>query len=220
VQDRETKLDTDFSTEYSQRSDDELLQLASQRRTLMPEAAAALDAELHRRNLTEADRIEHQRFVKREEQRAARRERASARRWRPSFLRADRLTWVDLLWTLAAVVLISFTYLALPGRDRMSADWQEAAFVVMLTSVGTAVVCRRLLWRKFTFWVSLLISSAIQLVLVHAFAQRLGHLDRSEGKGAILLGFLLFAAVYGSVRFLRRMLYGKEASGGVTLPAA
>ena len=59
----------DFSTEYSQRSDDELLQLATQRHSLTTEAAAALDAELRRRNLTDSDRVEHQRFVK--EQREA-----------------------------------------------------------------------------------------------------------------------------------------------------
>jgi len=59
----------DLSTEYSRRSDDELLQLATQRHSLTTEAAAALDAELRRRNLTDSDRVEHQRFVK--EQREA-----------------------------------------------------------------------------------------------------------------------------------------------------
>ena len=54
----------DLTTEYSQRSDDELLQLATQRHSLTTEAVAALDAELHRRNLTDSDRVEHQRFVK------------------------------------------------------------------------------------------------------------------------------------------------------------
>ncbi len=44
----------DFSTEYSERSDDELLLLASDRASLTTEAAAALDAELRRRNLTES----------------------------------------------------------------------------------------------------------------------------------------------------------------------
>lgn len=53
---------TDFSTEYSQRSDDKLLHLATQRHSLTTEAAVALDAELRRRNLTESDRVEHQEF--------------------------------------------------------------------------------------------------------------------------------------------------------------
>src|SRR5579863_6614626 len=116
---------TDFSTEYSQRSDDELLQLKSQRHSLTTEAAAALDAELYRRNLTESDRVEHQRFVKQQEQREARKQRAKGRRWRFGVLK-DRLTWVDLLWTLAAVALILLIFLALPKRDLMGSDWQDA----------------------------------------------------------------------------------------------
>jgi len=203
---------TDFSTEYSKRSDDELLQLKSERHSLITEAAAALDAELHRRNLAESDRVEHQRFVKQQEQRERKRQRARGRRWRIGYLR-DRLTWVDLLWVLAAVALISLIYLALPRRDRMGPDWQDAAVIVMLTSVGVAIASRRLLWRKFTFWISLLISSAIHLVVVHAFTQRLGFRDHSLGRGAIFLGFLLFLAVYGSVELLRQLLYGREASG-------
>jgi len=45
-----------FSAEYSERSDDELLRLASDRSSLTNEAAAALDDELRRRNLTAPDR--------------------------------------------------------------------------------------------------------------------------------------------------------------------
>ena len=76
----------DFSAEYSHRSDDELLHLASQRHTLTPEAAAALDAELRLRKLTESDRLEHQKFVRRQERHEGRR-----RRWKiPGF--KDRLT--------------------------------------------------------------------------------------------------------------------------------
>ena len=66
----------DFCTEYSQRSDDELLQLATQRHSLTTEAAVAFDAELRRRNLTDSDRVEHQRLVK-EQREAALRSRAT-----------------------------------------------------------------------------------------------------------------------------------------------
>jgi hypothetical protein len=60
-----------FSAEYSQRSDDELLQLASDRFSLTSGAAAALDDELHQRHVTECDRATHQQFVRRREQREA-----------------------------------------------------------------------------------------------------------------------------------------------------
>ena len=70
-----------FSDEYSERSDDEILRLASDRDSLAEEAATALDAELRRRNLTRADQVKYQQFVqfvKRNEQREARRRRRSA----------------------------------------------------------------------------------------------------------------------------------------------
>ena len=102
----------DFTTEYSERSDDELLLLASDRASLTTEAAAALYAELRRRNLTESDQVKHQQFVKRNEQREARR-----RRRKIFGTRSDRSKWIDLFWALLAIALISFTYLALPSRN-------------------------------------------------------------------------------------------------------
>jgi len=93
----------DFSTEYSERSDDELLLLASDRASLTTVAAAALDAELRRRNLTESDQVKHQQFVSRNEQREA------IRRRRKIFgTRSDRSKWADVFWTLLAIALISF----------------------------------------------------------------------------------------------------------------
>src|SRR5215469_17754225 len=115
-----------FSAEYSERSDDELLQLASDRSSLTNEAAAALDDELRRRNLTESNRTEHQQFVRRKERRE------EMRRRRKIFgRRSDLNKWVDVFWTLLAITLISSAYVALPNRYRMKPDWQEAAVSVM-----------------------------------------------------------------------------------------
>jgi hypothetical protein len=195
----------DFSAEYFERSDDELLLLASDRASLTTEAAAALDAELRRRNLTESDQVKHQQFVKRNEQREARR-----RRRKIFGTRSDRSQWVDVFWTLLAIALILFTYLALPSRYHMKPDWQEAAVHVMFASVFIAVIGSS--WRrKIGFWMSLLLSSAIHIFVVHAWIQRVGNLSRGQGKLAILLGFVLFFAVYGFVWLLRRNFYGTEA---------
>jgi len=196
----------DFSTEYSERSDDELLLLASDRASLTTEAAVALDAELRRRNLTESDQVKHQQFVKQNEQREARR-----RRRKIFGTRSDRSKWVDLFWTLLAIALISLTYLALPSRYHMRPDWQEAAVHVMFASVFIAVVGSSW-WRKIGFWMSLLLSSVIHIFVVHAWIQRVGNLSRGQGKLAILLGFVLFFAVYGFVWLLRRNFYGTEAN--------
>jgi hypothetical protein len=200
---------SDFSTEYSKRSDDELLHLASDQADLTTEAAIALDAELRRRNLTESDRVQHQQFVKRQEHREARRHR------RKTFgTLKDRFRWLDLLWALLAMALISFTYLALPSRYQMKPDWQEAAVCVMIASVAIVVASRSVFWRKPAFWMSWVISSAIHLVVVHHWTQRVPDLSRSQGKGAVFLGFLLFLVVYGFVSLLQRNFYGKEATDG------
>ena len=196
----------DFITEYSERSDDELLLLASDRASLTTEAMAALDAELRRRNLTESDQVKHQQFVKRNEQREARR-----RRRKIFGTRSDRSKWVDVFWTLLAIALISFTYLELPSRYHMRPDWQEAAVHVMFASVFIAVVGSSW-WRKIGFWMSLFLSSAIHIFVVHAWIRRVGYLSRGQGKLAILLGLVQFFVVYGFVSLLRRNFYGTEAS--------
>jgi hypothetical protein len=196
-----------FSAEYSQRSDDELLQLASYRFSLTSGAAAALDDELHQRHLTECDRATHQQFVSRREQREAIR-----RRRRIFGTRSDSGKWVDkwvdLFWVLLAIVVISSVYLALPNRYHMKPDWQEAAVHVTFASVFIAVVGRSW-WRQIGFWMSLALSSAIHMFVVHAWIQRAGNLR--SGELAILLGFALFLAVYGFVWLLRRNLYGETA---------
>jgi hypothetical protein len=196
---------TDFSSEYSQRSDDELLHLASERHSLTTEAAAALDAELRRRNLTESDRVEYQKFVKRQERRESRKR----RRWKMPGLK-DRWTWRDILEAFATMALISLSYFALPSHYRLKPDWQEAAVIVMITSVAVFFTFKS--WRKIALWTSLVISSAIQLVLLHVWTQRVPMLSRGEERGAGALGVLLFLAVYGVVRFLQRRLYDKETT--------
>src|SRR5215813_8853949 len=89
----------DFVAEYSERSNDDLLQLASDRASLTTEAAIALDTELRRRNLTQSDQAKYQQFVKRNEQREAKRRRR--RGW--------GILWeiLDLFWALVAMALIS-----------------------------------------------------------------------------------------------------------------
>jgi len=197
---------SDFSAEYSGRSDDELLQLASDRHSLTTEAAAALDAELSRRNLTDSDRIEHQRFVKRQEEREARKHR------RKTFGPFKyQMSWRDTLWAFAVIALLSFTYLALPTRFHfIKPEWQDPAFIAMMTSVIIAFACRSVFWRNVVFWVSMLISSAAHLVVVHALTQRVGGLSRGAGKGAAVLGFLLFLAVFGFLRLAQRMFNSQE----------
>lgn len=191
---------TDFPTEYSHSSDDELLHLATQRHYLTTEARAALDAELLRRNLAESDRLEHQKFVKRQE----RREFPARRR---KILGKRQFSWLELLSAAAAMAVIAGAYIALPKRFHLKPDWEEPALCVMIASV-MVIVGWRSLWRNITFWIALILSAAIQLVVVHAWVQRTGGLNRNVGKLATLFGFLFFG-IYGCFRLLRRNFYGE-----------
>jgi len=192
---------TDFSTEYSQRSDDELLHLTTQRHSLTTEAATALDAELSRRNLTESDRVEHQKFVKRQE----RREFKGRRR---KLFGKRQFSWLELLLAFVAMAVIACAYLALPRQYHLKPDWEEAAVCVMIASVIVAVGWRAL-WRDIVFWMALILSSAIQLAIVHTWVQRAGELSRGAGRLATLLGVILFFAIYGFIWLLRRSFYGE-----------
>ena len=195
----------DFSAEYSQRNDDELLELASDRKSLTPEAATALDAELSRRKLTHTDERKHQKSVEHHEQREGQK-----RRRKVFGTRSDRRSWAEVLPALVVIALIIVTYFALPSRYQFKPDMEEAAADVMISSVVLVFISRGL-WHKIAFWMSLLISSMIHFEVVHAWVQRVGTFSRSEGKLAALLGFVLFGLVYGFVWFLQRNLYGSEA---------
>ena len=197
---------SDFSADYSKPSDDELLLLASDRASLTAEAAIALDAELHRRNLTAFDQLKYQQFVGRNVQREAQR-----RRRKIFGTRRDRGSWVNLVEGLLIISLISFVYIALPSRFHMKPDWEEAALLMMFTSVSITVGFGTSLWRKMVFWVSLILSSSIHVVAVHRWVPRAGNLSRGQGKLAILLGIVLFCAIYGLGWVLRRNFYGEEA---------
>lgn len=197
----------DFATEYSRHSDGELLHLASARHSLVPEAVAALDSELRRRNLTASDRIEHQKSVKRQERHEVRRETNLRRRWERLGLKWQ-LKGREILELLAVMAVILVAYFALPSRYHLNPDWQESAVIVMLTSVGLAFIVRS--WRNIVFWISLGVSSAIHLIVVHAWTRQTPDLSRAEAKIAFFLGFVLFLVVYGAVRLLRRVFHGAQ----------
>jgi hypothetical protein len=167
-----------FSTEYSGRSDDELLRLASDRASLTTEAATALEAELVRRDLTESDQIRYQQSVTRHEHH-------DAKRRRLKIFRTLRVRdWGYVFRLLVVIALISFAYSALPSRYQMKPDWQAAAENVMFASVAIAVSGGFRL-RKIAFWISLVISSAIHLLVVHAWIQRVGNLGRGMNSGDV-----------------------------------
>ena len=164
-----------------------------------------MDAELGRRNLTTSDEAAYQQVLKHNGRREAKR-----RRKKIFGTRRDVSSWVEFFWGLLIIGLISFAYLALPSRFHMKPIWQETAVHVIFASVFIAVFSKSLLG-KFRFWMSLMLSSAAHAMIVHAWLKRVGEFSRGQGKLAVLLGFVLFFAVYGLVWVLRRNFYGEEA---------
>jgi len=100
----------DFQLGYGELSDDELLQIASDRQSLTDNAKSALDAEIRNRNLTATDLAKHQNVVKRSEHRET-----AGRKRRLFGSRRNLLAWVRFgLWAFlifSAAALVA-TWLA------------------------------------------------------------------------------------------------------------
>jgi hypothetical protein len=102
-------MSAEFQREYTELSDDELLQLASDRQSLTEHAKSALDAEMHKRNLTPADLAKHERFVKRSEQRETRRRNRRLFGTRRSLVAWFRFVlWAVLVFSATALVAMWF----------------------------------------------------------------------------------------------------------------
>lgn len=194
-----------FFTEYANLRDEELLQVASDRASLTDEAALALDAEMQKRRLTYADLMKHEQFVNRATQREKK------QRLRRAFGRKqDWDSWVDVFWALLPIAVVVGAYLSLPKQYRFSPSWEPSAEIVLFTVVFLLAGIR--LWpRRIAFFISLLVSCGIQALLVHMWVLRFGKLGRGTGRWAVLLGWVLFVAVYGCGFQLRRKFYGDDA---------
>jgi hypothetical protein len=195
----------DFSSTYAELTDDELLQIASDRASLTDEAVTALDAEMRRRKLSHGDIDRHERLVKRAEQLE------TERRVRKLIgTRGNRPRWFLLgpvFGTLLVIALVTSMYQRIPQRYHFSPDWEQAAEIVLFSS-AFILVAGTSWWRKVAFWVSLAVSSAIHAVLVHYWFVHAGNPGnrgrRADEPWAILLGLVLFLVVYGCGFLLRQ----------------
>jgi len=192
----------DFSTVYAERSDEELLQLASERSSLTPQAAVALDAELHRRNLTSFDQAKHAHFVKRSKQLETKK-----RIRKISGRSGDEDSWYETLGLIVCVLVVVTVlfsgYAALPENYHFTKDWEETAEHVSWATVIVAIIST-FWWRNVGFWLSLLISTGIHSLLLHAWI--IGHgvpTGRGSRKLAVLMGIVLFLVTYGLLSVIR-----------------
>jgi hypothetical protein len=199
---------TEFFSNYAGLRDEELLQIASDRISLTPEAAAALDAEMVRRTLTSADLTQHEKSVRQQTRREARRGRRKLfGRSRSRESLGDGL--FTFLWAVLVFSLIWIGYVALPGRYHFSPDWEQTSVQVMIATILIAAASR-FWWSRITFWISLTISSTIDAILLHMWIVRFGP---PEGRRSLrlpfLLGVVLFGIVYGTGLYLRQKFSGE-----------
>jgi hypothetical protein len=206
-------MSSDFQNEYASLSDEEILQLASDRLSLVKEASAALDNQMRSRHLTHADLVQYQLRMKHYERQQSR------KRARKLFGgRRDKDSWVEtagmLFWSALAIALISIAYLALPARFQFSPPWQESAEYVMFGSVLVAAPSFGPLWRNLRFWICLLISSVVHASILHSWIIRRGSIDSSGHRGAekmaVVLGPVLFLLVYGCQFLIGRKFLQKS----------
>jgi hypothetical protein len=201
-----------LQSQYEKLDDDELLRLASDRTSLIDEAAAALDAEMRNRGLTTEDVTKYQHRLKRVEKLEARRRNKKifgSKRDRKSWVE----NWVGVFWSVVIIALISMAYLALPSQYRFSPTWQETAFNVTFGAVFLVVFSKE--WRtKSWFWISLFVSCAAQAWIVHEWIVRSGgtldRKSRGDQKLAVSLGVIIFLVIVGCGAVVRHKFRPKS----------
>jgi hypothetical protein len=185
----------DFQENYSHLSDDELLSVAGDRRDLVQEAALALDSEMARRGLSYQKAYANKREITRLEIKEARRHRPSTKG--SKYFVSQMSGWMILLLISGELLLMV---------PLMIFHWvqEEWAFAILLVWTGALIgvsAVQPWLRRTRSFWLSLVVSCAVQLFAGHWISAHFAPRSRNEMKGA---GFLAMFAGYlvGALLFL------------------
>jgi hypothetical protein len=189
-----------FQEEYARLRDEELLQIASDRRHLLPEAALAMDTELANRRLTYEMACTQKR-------QAARREYREFQRRRPSpkitkYLVPRPTNWTPLLLTLGTSALV----LSLWGFHVIPEPW---VFPILTACLGMVMgICMVQPWlrRTLSFWLSLAVACMVQLLVARWIGAHTTLLAGSSTKGPGFLCLLVGYAVGVPLFFLLQKL--------------
>jgi hypothetical protein len=176
-----------FSENYAQLIDNELLMVAASRADLVPEAALAINSEMARRGLSDQDAHAKKRDVARLEIEEARKQRPSPKGTK-YFVAQIRGRWLLLLLSpTLLVVLLSFPHV-------VPEEW---VLPIIFASYGAVIAISAVQpWLRQTrsFWFSLPVAFIVQLFVGHIITVRLAPQSRGELKGA---AFLAILAGYG-----------------------
>jgi hypothetical protein len=184
-----------FQENYAGLNNDELLMIAASRADLVHEAALALDSEMARRGLSYLEA----RAKKRE---AARLEIKEARKHRPSrkgskYFVAKLNGWMLLVLALGVPLLV----ISLMPFHLVPEEWDFPILAVCMGAVIAVSAVQPWLRHTVSFWVSLVVSCTVQLLVGYSISLHLAPKSRGELKGAAVLAIVPGYAV-GTLLFL------------------
>lgn len=202
-----------FQQHYAGLTDEELLTIAADRTDLVQDAAVAIDSELARRGLSYQDACSKKREVARleyKETRRYRRQRKSSK-----YFVARMNGWMVLI----GIVVIPLLDISLMVYHVVPEEWDFPIITLCMGAFFAVLMVQPWLRRTVSFWLSLVISCAVQVLVAHWINVRHALNSRGELKGA---GFLAMLAGYstGAVLFLlMQRLKTKKEPRSDALPA-
>lgn len=194
-----------FEEQYAGLSNEELLMIAASHTDLVQEATLALDSEMTRRGLSYQQARAKKRAVARLEYKEDTRHSKASK----YFLR--NLDWGMFLFGLPLILLSLTTFYFLPE------EWNIPIFETSMGAVLAVSIVRPWLYRTVSFWLSLVIACAVQLLVGHWLnvrdAAQPRHGIRGIGSLTIIVG-----SVVGAFAFLLIQRLKPCAPSGRSIP--
>jgi len=170
-----------FQENYAGMSDDELLMTAASRADLVPEAARELDSEMAHRRLSYQEAHAKKREVARLEIKEARKHGSSKKGSKYFVGKANG--WMLLLVALGSPLL----FIVLMVFHLVPEEWLFPILSVCMGALLAIAAVQPRLRQTSSFWISLVVSCAVQLLVGHWLSVHLAPRTRSELKGAGVL---------------------------------
>jgi hypothetical protein len=178
-----------FQANYATLSDDELLAIGAGRADLVREAAFALDSEVARRGLSYQEaRTRKRQAARLEFKEATRHHRA---RKRSKYFVASLNGWMLLLIALGIPML----FFVLMFSHLVPEKWSFPILTVSMGGVIAVSAVQPWLRQTVSFWISLVASCTVQLLVGHWISAYLAPQSRGESKGAVSLAIVSGYAV-------------------------
>jgi len=194
-----------FHENYAGLSDDELLMIAASRADLVPEAVLALDSEMARRGLSYQEARAKKREVARLEVKEARSHHPS--RKGSKYFVAKANGWMLFLVAIGAPLLVCSLMLA----HLLPVEWCFPTLAVCMGALLAVSVVQPWLRQTVGFWISLVVSCTVQLLIGYWITVYLDPYTRDQLRGAAVLAIVPGYAVGTALFLLLQKLESREA---------